>query len=128
MKLYLFVQDAIRLIIILISANKNIRKFIQINVYIMNKVLISIKELYIYKNINTYSSYLTNKESLQQVYNLPSEISDIEDLAKDINDNLPEETLSLSETNEDSHLVHTKNNPKFIDNIPQVLREPILIL
>lgn len=55
-----------------------------------------------------------------------SEMPDIEELARDINENLPEDNFaSVSESGEE---ISHKHENRFISGIPKILREPLLIL
>lgn len=65
--------------------------------------------------------YLTPKEQQK----LAQEILDMEELAKDINDNLPDDTFaSVSESEDQS----SSGSLHLLSNIPSLFREPIVIL
>jgi len=66
--------------------------------------------------------YLTPKEQQK----LAQEVLDMEELAKDINDNLPDDTFaSVSETGEDNA---SSGSLHLLSSIPALFREPIVIL
>lgn len=69
-----------------------------------------------------YPGYLSQKQQVAQ----KQEIVDIEELAKDINDNLTEDTFaSVPESAEEQH---ANTNLNLFSNVPSILREPIIIL
>ena len=71
---------------------------------------------------NQYPGYLSQTQKQKQ----KQETIDIEELAKDINDNLTEDTFaSVSESVEEQH---TSGSLNLLSNIPAILREPIIIL
>jgi len=68
---------------------------------------------------NQYSGYIPQKQS--RIH----EITDIEELAKDISDNLNDDTYaSVSESIEEQ----THSNSGVFSSIPEILREPMLIV
>lgn len=72
------------------------------------------------------------KEQLQQTKDMTfnNKNLDIEDLAKDINDNLSDDPypISISDIEDELQQTQSKESSKLIDKIPQFLREPLLIL
>ena len=79
-------------------------------------------------NLKPSPNELTKAQNFNRTQQLSLQNTDINDLAKDINDNLDDDTfISLSDTTEENNIQkNTKEN--ILNSIPQILREPIIIL
>lgn len=85
-------------------------------------------------NINPNQNQNPNQNPIQipiQNYNTElnqTDISDIEDLVRNINDNMPEDSLDFTNQTDDKNIQEKEETSSGILNIPKWLREPLLIL